>query len=124
MLLLTSTSDLIQVVTGSAVTVDVHASWIDFTATTQTPGRTNTPITTATTITVVSSPAASTQRNVKRLMVRNKSGSGCDVTVKHTDGTTAVELFKVSLLSKETLSFDEEGFWVFDASGAIYAGGA
>lgn len=120
MLLLTSTSDLIQVITGSAVTIDVQASWIDFTASAQTPGRTNTAITTAATTTVVASPAASTQRNVKRLMVRNKSASSCAITIRHTDGTTAVELFKVTLLTKETLSFDEEGFHVFDVNGAVY----
>lgn len=121
MLLLTSTSDLIQVVTGSAVTVDVHASWIDFAASTQTPGRTNTLITTATTTTVVPSPAASVQRNVKRLCIRNKSGSSCDITVRHTDGTTIVELFKVTLATKEQLTFDEEGFRVFDINGALIA---
>lgn len=120
MLLLTSTSDLVRIVTGSAVTVDVQASWIDFNTTTQTPGRTNTLITTATTTTVVASPAASTQRNVKRLTVRNKSGSSCDITVLHTDGTTIVELFKATLLTKETLTFDEEGFRVFDTNGALY----
>jgi len=123
-LLLTSTSDLIQLITsGISVTVDVQASWIDFTSTTQTPGRTNTAIATSTTTTVVASPAGSTQRNVKRLMVRNKHASAsCTVTVRHTDGTTAVELFKITLLTKETLSFDEEGFKVFDANGYTYIG--
>lgn len=122
MLLLTSTSDLIQVVTGSAVTVDVHASWIDFTSSSQTPGRTSTAITTSTTTTVVASPAASTQRSVKRLMVRNKSVTTCLITVRHTDGATTVEMFQVTLLAGELLNFDEEGFRVFDAKGAVYSG--
>jgi len=47
MLLLTSTSDLVQVVTGQAVTTDVHASWVDNASGTITPGRTNTAITIA-----------------------------------------------------------------------------
>lgn len=120
MLLLTSTSDLLQLVTSAARTLDVHASWIDFADTgARTPGRTNTAITTATTTTVAGSPAASTQRNVKRLTARNKDSTALDVTVKHTDGSTAVELFKATLAAGDCLTFDEEGFRVFDSSGNL-----
>jgi hypothetical protein len=99
-LLLTSTSDLLQVVTSAAVTVDVHASWMDYNGTVVTPGRTNCAISTATTTTVVASPAASVQRNVKTLTIRNRSGSAVDVTVRHTDGTTVAELWKVVALPR------------------------
>lgn len=121
MLLLTSTSDLIQVVTDAAVAVDVHASWLDFAdAGDRTPGCTNTAITTAATTTVVGSPAASTQRNVKRLTVRNKdSSASCNVTVRHTDGATAVELFKTALGPGQSLAFGEEGFQVFSKLGYV-----
>jgi hypothetical protein len=114
MLLLTSTSDLIQVVTGQAVTaIDVHASWVDYASGTVTPGRTNTPsITTATTTTIVGSPAASTQRNAKTINIRNRDGSlSCDVTVKHTDGTNNLELLKVALGAGETLEYIEGVGW-------------
>ena len=48
MLLLTSTSDIIRVVTGSAVsTITVSASYVDNASGTITPGRTITNITTA-----------------------------------------------------------------------------
>jgi len=88
MLLLTSTSDLVQVVTAQAVTTDVHASWVDNAAGTITPGRTNTAISGATTTTVVASPGASTQRNLQTLVVRNKhASSSVTVTVQHFDGT-------------------------------------
>ena len=109
MLLLTSTSDKLQVVTGSAASVDVHASWVDYTTTTVTPGRTNTtPITTATTTDVVAAPAASTYRNVKTLHIRNKHATASTaVTVKHTDGTNALELYSVTLRAGEELSYVE-----------------
>lgn len=108
MLLLTSTSDAISVVTSAAVAVDVHASWVDYASSTITPGRTNTAITTATTTTVVASPGASTQRNVKTLHLRNKDGSASvDVTVRHTDGTTTVELIKVTLAAGDSLEYIE-----------------
>lgn len=123
MLLLTSTSDLLRVITGTATsTIEVHASYVDLSGTTVTPGRTNTVITTATTTTVVASPASSTQRNVKALYVtNNSSGTTCTVGVIHTDGTNIVELFQVILLPGENLTFNEEGKWTHrDSNGAEY----
>ncbi len=93
MLLLTSVSDIVRVVTSVATTtIEVHASYVDLSGTTVTPARTNTRITTATTTTIVASPAASTQRNVKALYITNNStGTTCDVAVEHFDGTNSVE---------------------------------
>lgn len=124
MLLLTSTSDIIRIVTGSAGALDVHASWMDFSAGTPTPGRTNTPqITTATTTTVVPSPAGSTQRNVKHLNITNVSPSVSQLTtVQHWDGTTSINLIDATLLPGENLCLGESGCWIHhDAQGASYA---
>lgn len=125
MLLLTSTSDLVQVVTSSTAAVDVHASWVDNNAGTITPGRTNTAITTATTTTVIASPAASTQRNLQTLNLANKDASVSNaITVKHTDGTTAVTMFTVTLAAGEELQFLDGVGWVhFDVTGAIIGRG-
>lgn len=123
MLLLTSTSDVVRVVTGSAAsTIDVHASWVDLNGTTVTPGRQNTVISTATTTTVVPSPGASTQRNLKGLYVTNdSSGTSCSVAVEHFDGTNQVELMQFILLPGENMTFNEEGGWRHrDAQGAEY----
>src|SRR3990167_6601642 len=121
MLLLTGTSDLIQVVTGQAVTTDVHASWVDNASGTITPGRTNTAISGATTTTVVGSPGASTQRNVQTLVVRNKhASSSVTITVQHTDGVTPVELVKLTLAAGEELQYiDGSGWAVLDTNGAL-----
>lgn len=125
MLLLTSTSDLIQVVTGTAGSaIEVHASWVDNNAGTITPGRTNTAaITTATTTTIVGSPGASTQRNVKLLDITNTHATvATQVTVIHTDGTNASDLMGVTLLPGENLLFDSEGSWHHhDAQAAEYS---
>lgn len=121
MLLLTSTSDLVRVVTSSTAPLEIHATYVDHNAGTITPGRTNTEVTTATTTTVVGSPAASTQRNVQTLLVRNAHTSTTnDVTVLHTDGTTSVEVFKVTLAAGEVLQFlDGVGFQVLASTGAV-----
>jgi len=123
MLLLTSASDLVRVITGSASDIEVHASWVDNLSGAITPGRTNTAsITTATTTTVVASPASSTQRNVKLLSVRNNHASVATlVTVDHTDGTNAETLIKVLLLPGETLLRDYIGKWThYAANGQRY----
>lgn len=122
MLLLTSTADLVRVVTSAAADIEVHASWVDNLAGAITPGRTNTAsITTATTTTVVASPAASTQRNVKHLNIYNNHASiSCVVTVEHTDGTTAEVLWEGTLAPSESIVFSDSGLWLFyDALGKL-----
>lgn len=114
MLLLTSTSDIIRVVTGSAADIECHASWVDISGTTVTPSRTNTaPIVTATTTTIVASPAASTQRNVKALYIHNTSATvASTVLIQHFDGTVSVDLVNCTLLPDEHLNLNDNGSWV------------
>src|SRR4051812_4823089 len=109
MLLLVSTTDKVQLVTSAAGSIDVHASYVDYSApSTVTPGRKNTAITTAVTTDIVSGVPASTQRNVKLITVRNKHASNsCDITLIHTDGTTAVELDKVTLAPGEMYQYQD-----------------
>jgi hypothetical protein len=124
MLLLTSTSDLVQVVTsatsGSGYGVEVQSSWLDNASGTITPGRTNTAITTATTTTVVGSPGSSTQRNVRLLSIRNDHATdSCLVEVRHTDGTVVVTLWKGTLLAGESIVLDQDGKWYRIAANGI-----
>ena len=123
MLLLTSTSDLVRLTTGTATaTIEVHTSYVDVSGTTITPQRTNTRITTATTTTIVGSPAASTQRNVKAIYCTNNSaGTSCHIGVEHFDGTNSIELMSFTLLPGENLGYREDGSWVHrDSQGAEY----
>jgi hypothetical protein len=120
MLLLTSTTSILQVTTSAAGAVAVQASWVDASGTTVTPGQTNTVnITTAATTTVVAAPAASTQRNVKDLSIRNTSATVAQIiTVIHTDGTTPEQKYQCALAVGETAVFDQTGSWsVYDATG-------
>ncbi|MBL0142649.1 MAG: hypothetical protein IPP91_11250 [Betaproteobacteria bacterium] len=123
MLLLTSINDIVRVITSAAADIEVHASYVDHASGTITPGRTNTAsITTATTTTVVPSPGASTQRNLKHLNITNNHASvSCAVTVEHTDGTNPVELMSFILLPGENMIFNAEGRWAHrDTQGAEY----
>lgn len=123
MLLLASTSDIVRIVTASAVSLTVHASWIDNNAGTITPGRTNTSISGATTTTVVGSPAASTYRAAKTLVIANTHASSSNyINVQHYDGTTSTDVWSGTLLAGERLVFTEIGEWIhYDSYGAPYA---
>lgn len=111
-IILNSTSDLLKVVTASGSTaIDVHVSWQDYTTTSFSPSRTNTAqITTATTTTILASPAASTQRAVKFISLRNASATVANlVTVEHTDGTTVVTFHAITLYPGDALHYNDTG---------------
>jgi hypothetical protein len=112
MIILSSTSDKLQVITSAAATVDVHASWIDNANGAITPGRSNTAISTATTTDIVGAPGAGTLRDIETVHIRNKHAStACDVTVQHTDGTIVSQMHKLTLTAGMALQYvDGEGF--------------
>jgi hypothetical protein len=116
-MILSSTSDLLRLTTSSTSALDVHVSWTDFTSSSATAGRTNTLISTATTTTIVASPAASTQRLVKMFSARNRGTAAQTVTVLHSDGTNIPEVHKVTLSAGDVLLYKDERFSVQDSSG-------
>jgi hypothetical protein len=124
-LILSATTDKIQVITDAARTVDVHATYVDLsTAGAATPGRQNTAISTATTTDIVSAPAASTYRNIKFLTIRNKDASTVTVTVQYNANGTLTELVKMVLTTGEELHFIEgDGWQHFNVSGALVTTG-
>jgi hypothetical protein len=118
MLLLTATTDKIQVITDAAVTVDVSATFMDMSNADppvvkgSTSGRLNTAIATATTTDVVAAPAASTTRNVKGMTIRNKHATTpVGVTVQYNQNTTLFEIHKAQLLAGDMLGFTEGIGW-------------
>jgi hypothetical protein len=122
MINLVGTSDIIRLITSSTANIAVHASWMDLSGTTVTPGRTNTAISSAATTTIVAAPAVSTQRNIKTLTISNTHASTVNtVTVRYFDGTTEFQLFKRDLAAGEMVVYDEDGggFSVRDSAGRI-----
>jgi len=128
MLVLSASTDLIQVVTSATGSVLAHASWEDVvndrskTPTRVARGRNNAAaITTATTTTLAAGSASGVERAVRAISVRNNHASTSNtVTVQLTDGTTAVVLWKGVMLAGETAVYD--GQWTFySAAGVIKA---
>lgn len=111
MILLTTTSTVLRVVTDAAVAVDVLAIYADKSGASFSVGNQATAISTATTTTVLAAPAASTQRNVKALAIRNTSASAVTVTVEVYDGATAYSVRKQALVANSTLSYEDRQGW-------------
>jgi Collagen triple helix repeat (20 copies) len=119
MILLTSTSDVIRVVTGQDAAIDVHVSWIDNVSGAVVPDRANSSIAAATTTEVVPAPPAGVQRNVKYMTARNKDATQTtEILFEHVSAAGAVELYKETVLPDGQIQFtDLHGF-----SGSGYAG--
>lgn len=120
MLFLIGATDKLQLVTGSAATVDVVASYADASMAAppvvqgDTFGTTPTAITTATTTDIVPAPAAGEMRKIKSLYIRNKHATtSTDVTVVLDRSGTDYELHEASLDPGETLEY-EEGIGFFE----------
>lgn len=132
MLLLTATTDKLQLVTSAAATVDVHASYMDMSQAVppvvqgDTSSRTNTAITTAATTDIVAAPAASETRNIKTLHIRNKHASTTtDVTVQFNQNGTIFELHKATLAAGELLEYVEGvGFFEVETTPTAPIGGS
>jgi hypothetical protein len=112
MLILETTTDILELVTSAAADVDVTASYVDISnavpPVTQGTGTQLTAINTAATTTIVAAPGASKYRNVKALTIRNKHASlATDVTVVLDRSTVNYELHKVTLAAGSVLEFIE-----------------
>jgi hypothetical protein len=113
MIILDSVNDALQLISDTNTAVDIHATWVDIenSSGTITPGRTNSAIVTPSTINIVAAPAASFQRNVKTVHVRNKGSSPCNITLQHTDGTVVAQLYAAKLNAGYSVQMtDGEGF--------------
>jgi len=123
MLLLTATTDKLQLVTSIAADVDVHASVMDHTLSTDNVEgvKQNTAITTATTTDIVASPASGVVRNVKTLHIQNKdTADTTDVTILYDQNATDFQMFKATLAPGDTLEYIEGvGFFKTTSSVAL-----
>lgn len=123
MIVLTQTTDAIQVILGGAVTtnqLNCLANYRDITTSAYTPGRTALNTNNTTAVAVVPSPAASTQRVVDFLSVFNIDTVNATVTVRFSDNGTFYTLFQAVLAPNEKLEYVEgQGFRAINTAGSI-----
>lgn len=122
-LTLNATNKTLELTTGNAVNTDWVVSWVDATTSSFTPGDDQGTVSTATTTTIVSAPAASTQRGVKSISIYNRGASQQVVTIKKDVAATEYTFFKAILESNESVQWTDGAEWhVFDALGRIKTG--
>lgn len=115
MIVLSQTTDKIQVVLSAAVAtnqVECVASWRDITSTpTYTPGRSLANTNNTTDVNLVSGPAASTQRLIDYISLYNADTSPVTLTIKYDDNGTDRKLWSGVIQPGERVEFtSENGF--------------
>lgn len=123
MLILSTTSDKIQVVLGGNITTNqltCFSSFRDTTTTSITPGRNVVNTNNTTAVDLVGSPSSSTQRIVDYLSVYNKDTANATVTINLVSTSTNYTQYKATLLSGEKLEYQHgEGFKTIATDGSI-----
>jgi hypothetical protein len=123
MLILSTTSDKIQVVLGGNITTNqltCFASFRDTNTTSITPGRNVVNTNNTTAVDLVGSPASSKQRIVDYLSVYNKDTANATVTINLVSTSTNYTQYKATLLSGEKLEYQHgEGFKTIATDGGI-----
>lgn len=124
MIQLDGTNEEIRATPGTTGTIDVHSAWVDLSGTTVTPGSSEVSLTTGgSVITVVASPAASTQRRLKYQSYRNRSTTVTSTLMTEKLVAAAVtELFKATLLPGWELVYNGATWFVYDQNGAVITG--
>lgn len=118
LLMLTATTDKMQVITSAVGAIDVVAVFMDMTNADppvvkgSSSGRQLTAITTAATTDVVAAPGSNTLRNVKTVHIRNKHATlSMDVTVQFNANSVIYEIHKTTLRAGEALEYIEGIGW-------------
>jgi hypothetical protein len=123
MIILSETTDNLQVVLGGSVTTNqpqCFTSWRDRTSTTFTAGRTVINTNNTTDVTIAAAPASSTQRIVDFISIYNIDTVNATVTIKLDANGTEYILFKTTLAANESIQYQEGvGFSVIASTGAI-----
>jgi len=123
MIILTNTTDNVQVKLAGNITtsqLSCFASYRDTTTTSITPGRNVSNTNNTTAVNIVTSPSASTQRVVEYLSVYNSDTTNATVTFQFSDNGTIYELIVATLSTGEKLEYQEGfGFACLDRYGAL-----
>lgn len=123
MFILDSTVRSLQLKLSGAVATNqlpIVASYVDVTTTAYSPGANTTQTNDATAVDAVAAPAASTQRQVKLLTVRNSDAAPVTLTLQYNDNSTLRIIWSGALAVGDLLIYtDGEGLRVLDNLGQV-----
>ncbi len=117
MITLFGANDVLRLVTTGTANLDVivgHSTRPTSGATPATNAVSRATIGSATTTTVATAPGAGNERSIYSLVIRNRHGSAANtITLQAFDGTTAYEVFKVTLAAGEQALYDGLNGWTY-----------
>lgn len=118
MIILKATTETLQLVSSSAANLDYSISYADITATSFTPSSNEGKIASVTTTSILAAPAASTQRQVKLIVIANTSATTANsVSIqKLISGTAYMQTPVVTLLAGEAFQYMDGQGWVYYSS--------
>lgn len=127
MIILDTTTKSLQIKLGGSVTTSQLfwvSSYVDITSTTFVPISSDGVSNNATAVTIIPSPAASTQRQLKQLTVYNDDTATATVIINYNDNATIRTLFDVALNAGYHLVINADGnLAVYDNDGVLQTAG-
>lgn len=123
-MILDATTKSIELDLGEAHTtnaIPITVDYVDLTTTTTTPGCSDTASNGTTAVTIVSAPAASTQRKVNYISVYNADTVSHNVTIQLNNNSTLRSIIVVSLGSGQTLQYTDINGWGLLNEVGLYA---
>jgi hypothetical protein len=117
MIILKSTDESLRIITSSIADIDYSVSYVDITTTSFLPSTTEGKTVTSTTTTILTAPAALTQRQVKLITISNRHASTTNMVIVEKDisGVGYYLTPSVSLLAGETLQYLDGAGWSYYA---------
>jgi hypothetical protein len=114
MIILDATTKSLQFKLGGAITTNqlpFAASYVDSTGTATTPGEQDGASNNTTAVTVVSSPASSTQRLVKNIVIQNADSVSAKVTIIYNNNATLRNIVVATLAVGDQLIYEDGNGW-------------
>lgn len=111
---LVNTDETVEAIMADAVSATApvwYVTYADHTTTTLTPGQENGVLNGTTEVEILSSPAASTQRQVKYINIYNADVVTHTISVNFEDGSTERLLVKAQVFSGEVMTWSAETGW-------------
>lgn len=120
MIILKNTTESLELITTSSAAIDVSCSFVDITTSTIAPSSQETLISSNTTTTILAAPAASTQRQVKLITIKNHGTVSNTITLQKDISSTNYILYSCSLSPGEFVTYtDGVGFSKYVADGSF-----
>ncbi len=120
-MIINSTTETIEIILAGAVATTqatFMCSYNEITATSLTPYQNNGTTNGATAVTLVPSPGASAQRQLRELLLTNNDTAAIKATIRFNNTSVTRSVFIATLQTGESLAYDMENGWVsYDLAG-------